>query len=687
MQAEKLKDGKRKPFLGNSLTIKTKTEMKKNLFMVAAVALFAAVSCNDQLSQDVTPAGETVTFEASVDGADTKVSLEGKVSKWENGDKITIHNGTKGYEFSTTDAGTKATFSYTGADFAGEKFMAVYPSGNYTADVEAKTVTGIVIPDKQVLKAGTFPSDAAVSVAYSENESLNFKNAVAVLKFKVTGDDVKYGAFYADGGKGDLTGKYNLAYNNGEPVLTSVEAMQWVDFHMNDAVLSKDATYYLAVAPAAFATGFGISLNGVEVKKHTGAFTLERNHIYDLGTLEYVAPADPSTLSWGIGGDMTSWADGADIAMTLDGDWFVAENVAVEAGQAFKLRADGNWDVNRGAGGDVKPFALTAGTEIEVWDDGQDMTVAAGTYNFYLSKDCKKFKVEAVGGSETPEVDPTKYGLVGSFQGWDAGNPIAMELASDGWIVTRGVELGGSGIIKIVQDKSWNVSYGTSSVVVLEEGVETTLVTNNSQNMKVGKNGKFDVYFNPNAKKVKVECVDDYADIKVNITIDNKANWTPLYITLKFGDEVIADAEEVINNTYAVSGKYIGESLTYWFTSGSKKSEAANVTITKDGAKLTLEETVVKLYFELDTANAKQWWGNTSKIHVWGTGTSFDTSWPGTTMTSEGTYTWSVIVPSELVGKTINYLIHNGNGWQSNDSKVTIKAEGVTVKGSSIGVN
>ena len=127
--------------------------------------------------------------------------------------------------------------------------------------------------------------------------------------------------------------------------------------------------------------------------------------------------------------------------------------------------------------------------------------------------------------------------------------------------------------------------------------------------------------------------------------------------------------------------------VPYWFTSGSKKSEAANVTITKDGAKLTLEETVVKLYFELNTANAKQWWGKTSKIHVWGTGTSFDTSWPGTTMTSEGTYTWSVIVPSELVGKTINYLIHNGNGWQSNDSKVTIKAAGVTVKGSSIGVN
>ena len=55
-------------------------------------------------------------------------------------------------------------------------------------------------------------------------------------------------------------------------------------------------------------------------------------------------------------------------------------------------------------------------------------------------------------------------------------------------------------------------------------------------------------------------------------------------------------------------------------------------------------------------------------------------------MTSEGNYTWSIIVPSELVGKTINFLVHNGNGWQSPDSKVTIKAEGNTVTSTSLGV-
>ena len=177
----------------------------------------------------------------------------------------------------------------------------------------------------------------------------------------------------------------------------------------------------------------------------------------------------------------------------------------------------------------------------------------------------------------------------------------------------------------------------------------------------------------------------------VNITINNKANWSPLYIILKSGDNNItaAEGDVVTNNTYAISANYIGSDLTYQFVSGTKKSDPAIVTITHNGATVTLEETevVVKLKFQLNTANAKQWWGNTSKIHVWNTGTSFDTSWPGTTMTNEGNYTWSVKVPSELVGKTINYLIHNGNGWQSKDSTITIKEGDNVVTGSSIGVN
>lgn len=293
-------------------------------------------------------------------------------------------------------------------------------------------------------------------------------------------------------------------------------------------------------------------------------------------------------------------------------------------------------------------------------------------------------------GALTPNATDSEYGLVGSFQSpttWDVAAPVKMLEYGDGWAVAENVELYKNDEFKFVKGNSWDVSYGTSSVTVIEEGKEKAVVTENSQNMKVSKNGKYNLYLNATAKKVKVECVEEYTDLKVNITIDNKANWSPLTITLKEGNTVIADKATVTGNKYSISGDYIGSTLTCQFFSGSKQSEVMNVAITKNGATVTLEETVIKLKVQLNTANAKQWWGNTMKIHVWNTGTSFDTSWPGNTMTSEGNYTWSIIVPSELVGKTIDYLVHNGNNWKSSDAKVTIKAEGNTVTGSSIGIN
>lgn len=284
----------------------------------------------------------------------------------------------------------------------------------------------------------------------------------------------------------------------------------------------------------------------------------------------------------------------------------------------------------------------------------------------------------------------SEYGVVGSFQTpttWDVAAPVAMYEISGGWVVAKNVELYKSDEFKIVKGNSWTTSFGLGSVGVVEENKEVAVTSSNSQNMKVAKNGKFDISFNATTKKIKVVCVEEYTDLKVNITIDNKANWSPLTITLKDGDSVIANKATVTGNKFPVSGEYIGKTLSCQFFSGSKQSEVMNVAITKAGATITLEETIIKLKVQLTTQNAKDWWGNTMKIYVWGSGTSLDTSWPGNTMTSEGNYTWSIIVPSELVGKKINYIINNGGSWQSKDSTVTIKAEGNTINASDIGIN
>lgn len=294
-------------------------------------------------------------------------------------------------------------------------------------------------------------------------------------------------------------------------------------------------------------------------------------------------------------------------------------------------------------------------------------------------------------GDLTPASKESTYGLVGSFQGWDVANPVKMLEYGDGWAVAENVELYKTDEFKFVQGTSWdNPNYGAKDAVLAATVDKDYTLTKGGQNIKVTKNGKFDVFFNPTTAAFKYTCVEEYTDLKVNIKINNKANWSPLYISLWDGETQVVTNATVTNNTFPISGDYIGSSLTCQLNNGSKDSEKMIVDITKDGATVTLEkpeETVIKLKVQLNTANSKQWWGNTMKIHVWNTGTSFDTSWPGNTMTSEGNYIWSITVPSELVGKTINYLVHNGNGWQSKDSKVTISAEGNTVTGSSIGIN
>ena len=291
-----------------------------------------------------------------------------------------------------------------------------------------------------------------------------------------------------------------------------------------------------------------------------------------------------------------------------------------------------------------------------------------------------------LGEIATPEV----WGVCGTFtNGWDIASNVHMTPTNSGWYVLEGVELYKDDQFKFVTKNSWDNSLGYKDVVLTaEDAVEYALVSD-GQNIKVNKNGVFTISLNPKTKKFKVECTEEYSDLTVNITVDNKAGWDPLYIYLESAVTAITAAEGdlVTNNVYAVSGDYIGSSLSYKFISDSKTSEMANVTITRNGATVILEETAIKLTFMLDTDNSKQWWGTTAKIHVWNTGTSFDTSWPGNTLVYDGNYTWHINVPSELVGKTINYLIHNGNGWQSSDSIVTITASGVTVKGSQIGIN
>ena len=491
-------------------------------FMFAAVAAFAAASCAQELDNQL-PEGEKVVFEASVDGADTKVTLDGKVSKWESGDKITIHNGTKGYEFSTTDEGVKAEFSYVGDDFSGDKFMAVYPAGEYTADVAAKTVTAN-IPTYQPSRENDFSVGAVPSVAYAENNSLAFKNASALLKFTVKGTNVKGLVFYGNNNEavsGNI--KVSLGENN---TVESVEALEttitennvtetklitWAKVwaQTDNWCFNEGVTYYLSVVPQNFEKGFTAQLEvdgvgTVDVKKLETGYDLKPNTILDLGELEYKAPAVENN-NWGIAGTITNWADGADLAMTLEGDWYIAKNVTLEAGAAFKFRANGTWTTNRGS---ETTTPVAEGAEVKVVANGQDITAATpAIYDIYLSKGADKMKLVKVGDVEVdePSDEPvaSDWGIVGDLTNWTDKADIVM-YSYKGMYVSYDVKFPADGSFKIRKGGVWNdaANYGLETSGDVEPGYYYKVITSGgSGNIKV-KAGTYDIWFDLNNKRV-----------------------------------------------------------------------------------------------------------------------------------------------------------------------------------------
>ena len=371
------------------------------------MAMSFAVACNKELPAEAPEAAvETVVFTASMDGADSKAVLNetSKYSEWEAGDKVTIHNGTAGFEFTAAEAGASTELSYTGTGFSGSKFMAAYPSCA-SADVEAKTVNAY-IPTWQQAQVGTYHHDAALAVAYTENNELSFKNATALLKFTVATDNVTHVVFHGNLGEG-ITGNVSVSLADGTPKVTVLETEftekdsegndvkvtkkgSWVElyaYHDDDhRYFEKGQTYYIAIAPQTFTEGVTVKIRinegeELQVKTTTKAATFKANTIYNLGEFVYEAPDTPATSDWYVAGTFNSWSMTAN-PMTLENGFYVLKNVTglngasdngAESGTGFKFVYQGNW---KGSGNDGQ--GKTSGQWEYVWGDGGMNIYVAG---------------------------------------------------------------------------------------------------------------------------------------------------------------------------------------------------------------------------------------------------------------------------------------------------------------------
>ncbi len=508
--------------------------------MVAAVALFAAASCNKELPQENLPAvGETVVYTASTDGADTKAVLneDTKKSEWVVGDAITVHDGTMGWTFTTAEAGANVDFSNSEDRFGDYRpVLAVYPAGTYTADVEAKTVEAY-IPTYQPARKGTYNEDAALAVAYSENDQFAFKNAHSLIKFTIKSSSIKAIEFYGNNNEA-ITGNMLVSLNDDNTVM-SVEGQDtvfeegkegkgtWVKIYSEDETngwcFENGATYYAAVAPVNFTRGVAINYiladdTKVEaVKKTNNPVNLTPSKILNIGDLEYEAP------EWAVAGTFNGWSTTANPMELVDG-YYVAKNIrglnytaptGEETGSSTGIKFVNNGNTWRAGEGKV-----TAGTWAYVWGDGGNIYVDGATadtaYDIYLNPsegDYGKFVIVAA-GAEMPEdvvveeeVVVDYWAVIGTMtNNWTSEAEMTLE---GDWYVVNEVKILVSDQFQFRANGNWDDgtpnrgAAGEADGVLIENNVETA-VYQGGKNFCVSEGGFYSLYINKSATKVKV---------------------------------------------------------------------------------------------------------------------------------------------------------------------------------------
>lgn len=310
--------------------------------LLSALALFSACQKSEQQAPTK---GESIVFTASF-APETKTVIDetGKKSLW-NQDEIRIFNGNHtGAQEYVTEATKAATAEFkiknTEATFTGTSFIAVCPNSLATAawwnSKADKTINKLLLKPEQTATAGTYDPEGHVAVAYTENTTLEFKNACALLKFTIKSDNIKEVCVYSTGAV--LSGNFNFN-TEGQGSITTTAVGEDTYVSNNYVKIKGDfvngQTYYMSCIPGILANGFTLEVVNDKAAKgkdnvYTKPIELKRNSIYNLGEVKYEErPTETRTFylkagDWAQGGaviDAWIWGE------SITGQWVDFEKI------------------------------------------------------------------------------------------------------------------------------------------------------------------------------------------------------------------------------------------------------------------------------------------------------------------------------------------------------------------------
>ena len=255
----------------------------------AAIVSFASCSSEDNNTTiENESATKVMTFTATQEGneASTRAILSGTNIHWESEDKISLLYGSKNKEFTLTEGAGSTSGKFSGEALESGPYTAVYPYQS-TASLSGNDVTNVTLPATQTATDNSFDKNAALMMAQSNSNTLNFKNVVGYVKVKPTFNCTRIDLKDFDN-SAVLAGTGTVSYNNGEPKLdlSNAKTKNYAITLRGDIKANK--YYYIAVPPVTLKAGWTIKFtakDGTKVysRKGTNDITFTRNKVTDLG--------------------------------------------------------------------------------------------------------------------------------------------------------------------------------------------------------------------------------------------------------------------------------------------------------------------------------------------------------------------------------------------------------------------
>ena len=499
-----------------------------------------------------------------------------------NGKNFTIAEGT--YDVYLDEANAKAWFINDGS----------YPGGGAAPEASEWGIVGVVngwaAPDITMYKTATEGLFVAYKVEMPDGG----------FKIRANGewnDAANYGL--AAAGPVEVDHAYDLICSGGSGDMTLVAGTYdiWFD-------LTNSKVY--------------IMTPGKPISEAVGG---------EVVTPEPEPEPDPTELTWYLVGNFNGWtvADAA-YTMTKEAEWFVFKGFVAD-GDGFKFNA-GSWDINRGATGDVEPFELSANTEYEIVANGKNFSIAAGTYDVYMSLDAAKVYVMAEGltPGQTPGEEPkpeepefegvaTEWGIVGDVNGWNAPDITMYTTPTEGLFVARNVEMP-AGSFKIRANGAWvdTANYGVETAGNVEvDHVYKVITGGGSGNMTLAA-GTYDIWFDLTNTKVYIMTPGkDIAEAKTGTPVAPLTDtwylvgdfngWKPADATYK----MTAEGEWYVFKNFTADGKgmkFVGDANWQNERVGTFKSANTAISVAKGSGNMFPTAGTYDVYLSADAKTA-----------------------------------------------------------------------------------